>query len=414
LLSEGGRTKLNILYINHYAGSDKHGMEFRPFYLAKEWGKSGLSTTIVAADYSHLRKVNPKVSCDFQEENVDGITYCWVKTVVYEGNGLSRVFSMIQFVSKLIFRAKLLVNRYEPDVVICSSTYPLDTYAGQLIAKLSGAKLIHEVHDLWPLTPMELGGYSKYHPWIKGLAMAEKSAYKKSACVVSILPNVEEYVRGLGIDTKVVHIPNGVVLDGIEETDGNGEIEKKVLMLQQEGYFVVGYAGGLSISNAIMDLVEAAELLREQRIAFVIIGEGIEKPALIRFKDDNELENVYFYDPIPKCEIHGTLSLMDALYVGGKRSILYHYGLSANKIFDYMLTGKPIINAYDTNHSPLVYSGLSYRAEPENPKSIADCIYKVSLLTDDQREEICRVSKQYVVSNHCYEALAESFSYELM
>jgi hypothetical protein len=72
------------------------------------------------------------------------------------------------------------------------------------------------------------------------------------------------------------------------------------------------------------------------------------------------------------------------------------------------------LTAYDTNHSPLVYSGLSYRAEPENPKSIADCIYKVSLLTDDQREEICRVSKQYVVSNHCYEALAESFSYELM
>ena len=95
----------------------------------------------------------------------------------------------------------------------------------------------------------------------------------------------------------MVHIPNGVVLDGIEETDGNGEIEKKVLMLQQEGYFVVGYAGGLSISNAIMDLVEAAELLREQRIAFVIIGEGIEKPALIRFKDDNELENVYFMIP---------------------------------------------------------------------------------------------------------------------
>ncbi len=412
MLSEGGRTKLNILYINHYAGSDKHGMEFRPFYLAKEWGKSGLSTTIVAADYSHLRKVNPKVSCDFQEENVDGITYCWVKTVVYEGNGLSRVFSMIQFVSKLIFRAKLLVNRYEPDVVICSSTYPLDTYAGQLIAKLSGAKLIHEVHDLWPLTPMELGGYSKYHPWIKGLAMAEKSAYKKSACIISILPNVEEYVRGLGIDTKVVHIPNGVVLNSVEDSPKNKEIEEKVLSLQEKGFFVVGYAGGLSVSNAMMDFVRAADLLKSQRIAFLIIGDGIEKSALVQFKEDNCLENVHFYNPIPKTEIHGTLSLMDALYIGSKKSNLYQYGVSANKIFDYMLTGRPIIDAFDTYHSPLNYSSVSYKAEPENPTSIADCIEKVSRISREELEETCKKSVLYVTSYHGYEYLAKSFANE--
>ena len=412
MLSEGGRTKLNILYINHYAGSDKHGMEFRPFYLAKEWGKSGLSTTIVAADYSHLRKVNPKVSCDFQEENVDGITYCWVKTVVYEGNGLSRVFSMIQFVSKLIFRAKLLVNRYEPDVVICSSTYPLDTYAGQLIAKLSGAKLIHEVHDLWPLTPMELGGYSKYHPWIKGLAMAEKSAYKKSACIISILPNVEEYVRGLGIDTKVVHIPNGVVLNSVEDSPKNKEIEEKVLSLQEKGFFVVGYAGGLSVSNAMMDFVRAADLLKSQRIAFLIIGDGIEKSALVQFKEDNCLENVHFYNPIPKNEIHSTLSLMDALYIGSKKSNLYQYGVSANKIFDYMLTGRPIIDALDTYHSPLNYSSVSYKAEPENPTSIADCIEKVSRISREELEETCKKSVLYVTSYHGYEYLAKSFANE--
>ncbi len=403
---------MNILYINHYAGSDKHGMEFRPFYLAKEWAKGGLNTTIVAADYSHLRKVNPEVSCDFQEENVDGITYCWVKTVVYEGNGLSRVLSMIQFVSKLIFGAKLLVNRYEPDVVICSSTYPLDTYAGQLIAKLSGAKLIHEVHDLWPLTPMELGGYSKYHPWIKVLARAEKSAYKKSACIISILPNVEEYVRELGIDTKVVHIPNGVVLRSVEDSHKNKEIEEKVLSLREEGFFVVGYAGGLSVSNAMMDFVRAADLLKQRRIAFLIIGDGIEKSALVQFKEDNCLENVHFYNPIPKNEIHSTLSLMDALYIGSKKSNLYQYGVSANKIFDYMLTGRPIIDAFDTYHSPLNYSSVSYKAEPENPTSIADCIEKVSRISREELEETCKKSVLYVTSYHGYEYLAKSFANE--
>ena len=67
---------MNILYIDHYAGSDIHGMEFRPFYMAREWSKKGYNATIVAADFSHLRKLNPEISKDFEETKVEGINYC--------------------------------------------------------------------------------------------------------------------------------------------------------------------------------------------------------------------------------------------------------------------------------------------------------------------------------------------------
>jgi len=404
---------MNILYIDHYAGSDIHGMEFRPFYLAREWKKKGYNTTMVAADYSHLRKVNPEISKDFEESNVEGINYCWIKTSRYQGNGVARIISMIQFVSKLKRRAKYMAEKYKPDVVICSSTYPFDTYAGQKIAKYAKAKLIHEVHDLWPLTPMELGGYSKNHPFIKVMAAAEKSAYRKSDCIVSILPNIKPYVDTLNVNTPIVTVPNGVVsADTSSLPPANEKIKAKIDQLHSEGNFVVGYAGGISVSNAIMDLIKAAELLKDKKIAFIIIGDGIEKESLLKYKEDNNLDKVYFFSSIKKQEIHNTLSEMDGLYIGSKKSRLYNYGMSANKIYDYMLVGKPIISALDTEHSPLHYSKVAFQAVAEDPESIAKIIEELVKLDASQIDDIKDKSINYLLDHYTYDKLAERFANE--
>ena len=157
---------MKVLYINHYAGSPEMGMEFRPYYLAKEWIKMGHEVRIVAGDYSHLRLANPKISKDFQKQNIDGIKYHWVGTGSYEGNGISRAMTMFRFVHKLCRRAKKIALHWRPDVVITSSTYPLDTYAGQKIKKYSKAVLIHEVHDMWPITLIELGNMKRSNPFV--------------------------------------------------------------------------------------------------------------------------------------------------------------------------------------------------------------------------------------------------------
>lgn len=132
---------MNILIINHYAGSPEMGMEFRPYYFAKEWTAMGHRVDIIAADFSHLRRVNPDVSRDFQEEIIDGIHYHWIKTRRYEGNGGQRAITMAQFIGKLWLHTGRIIKEMDPDVVIDSSTYPLDTYVGQRIRKKSKKKL---------------------------------------------------------------------------------------------------------------------------------------------------------------------------------------------------------------------------------------------------------------------------------
>ena len=70
------------------------GMEFRPYYFAREWVKMGHRVSIIAADYSHLRRKNPQVDKDFQHDIIDGIDYYWIRTNEYEGNGAKRALTM--------------------------------------------------------------------------------------------------------------------------------------------------------------------------------------------------------------------------------------------------------------------------------------------------------------------------------
>ena len=50
---------MNILLLNHYAGTPALGMEFRPYYLAREWVRLGHRVQILAASYSHVRACRP-------------------------------------------------------------------------------------------------------------------------------------------------------------------------------------------------------------------------------------------------------------------------------------------------------------------------------------------------------------------
>ena len=89
-------------------------MEYRPYYLAKEWVKQGHNVTIVGAAFSHLRLKNPVVDHDYFKEEVEGICYIWFKTPEYVGS-LARIKNILVFVRKLYKYSKQLVHDFKPD-----------------------------------------------------------------------------------------------------------------------------------------------------------------------------------------------------------------------------------------------------------------------------------------------------------
>jgi len=403
---------MNILLINHYAGSPQYGMEYRPYYLAREWVKMEHKVVITSASFSHLRSKQPKVNGNISEELIDDIRYIWIKAQSYKGNGLKRILNMLTFVSKLMFLSKRLSSHFKPDIVIASSTYPLDIYPAYLISRFSKAKLIFEVHDLWPLTPIELGGMPKWHPFIVILQIAEDFAYKHADKVISILPKALEHMVSRGLDPKkFVYIPNGIDIEewqsfNTQLPEGHKEIIEK---LKKEVKFLVGYTGSFGVANALDYFVKAASYLKDLPVALVLVGQGPEKENLQKYVTENNLNNVVFLPPVPKNSIPELLSKMDILYIGWRRSPLYRFGVSPNKLFDYMMAGKPIINAISAGNDLVAESGCGISIPPEDPVAIAEAIKKLIDMSPLEREEMGRRGREYVIKNHDYKVLAKRF-----
>lgn len=399
---------MKILLINHYAGSPELGMEFRPFYMAKEWGKLGHDTLIVGGSFSHLRRIQPTS----KNKIIDGVHYSWVGVNKYEGNGVGRILSMFLFIFKLFFRFKRYLGDFRPDVVIASSTYPMDIYPARKIAKYYGAKLIYEVHDLWPLSPIELGGYSKNHPFIRIVQAAENYCYRHVDAVVSMLPAAENHMLEHGlVKDKFYYVPNGIVVEAWDNFEEIPDEHKKLLArLHNSGTFVVGFAGAHGIANSLYAIIDAVANLNHDNVALVLVGGGQEKNNLMRYVVERNISNVYFLPPINKKEIPSLLKEMDALYIGLQKQSLFRFGISPNKLFDYMMAGKPVIQAIDAGNNIVREANCGVDVEPDNVESIRSAVLYIKNMPELKRQKLGENGHKFVLENHTYHILAKRFA----
>lgn len=401
---------MNVLLINHYAGSLRHGMEYRPFYLAREWVRAGHTVQIVAASYSHIRAEQPKSSSGGLDEIIDGVAYRWYATPAYRGNGIGRVRNILSFLWALWRDGSRLATEFKPDVVIASSTYPMDIWPAYRIAKLARAKLIFEVHDLWPLSLIELGGMSKYHPFIIWVQWAEDYAYQHADAVVSLLPKAKDHMVSRGMDPrKFHHIPNGIDIEDWENpVPLPEEISSAIERVKQKGLPIVCYAGTHGLANDLDTLLDAAKMGKGQ-YEVLMVGSGPEKDRLQRRVMDEGINNVTMLPPVPKRAIPTLLRKVDIGFIGLKKSRLFRFGISPNKLMDYMMAEKAIVHAVEAANDPVAEAGCGLTVPPGDAAAVHSAIVQIAELSVEERRAMGERGRQYVLSKHTYQVLAKQF-----
>lgn len=397
---------MNILLINHYAGSPLYGMEFRPYYMARSLAELGHKMYVLSANQSHLRKVQP----DIGFEAIDDVEYCWLESLAYTGNGFGRVKNIFSFLYKAYKEYKNILSWSKPDVIVASSTYPMDNLLAHFLAKKCGAKVIYEVHDLWPLSPMEIGGLSKWHPFIMLLQFSENYAYRNCDQLISMLPNTLEHATSHGLDKdKFSYIPNGVFVNRENKEPALLPVEHRLKLkeLKKQDKLIVGYAGGHALSNALDSLLDAAAML--PNINFILMGSGIEKKRLVTRVIDEDLNNVYFLGPVAKDAVPEFLSVCDILTLVWNDSPLYRFGVSPNKVFDYMLAAKPIVQALTAPMEPVELSGGGITVDTGSVDLLVKAFKKVADMSKGERIVMGGKGKGYVLKKHGYSKLAKDF-----
>jgi len=394
----------HVLIINQFASKPQNsfGAGERFFHLSEYFKEEGYSCHIISGAYNHLFKVFPKVDGLFTTENIGNNKFTWVKMNQYrKESSFGRIFSWFEFLFKLFF-FKL---KEKPSIVIVSSMSLLPIIYGIWLKRKYKVKLIFEIRDIWPLTAIQIGGYSEWHPLIWLLRRVEIWGYRSANHIVSVLPGFQRHLIESGFENKkFTWIPNAIILDKINST--NSDIEAKVLL--PKGKFNIVYAGTFGKANALEYFIEVAKILESNdQIHINLIGDGTEKEELLKLSFG--LKNVSLYPAVLKSEVNSILKQANVCYIGWHGLKLYEYGVAANKYNDYMLAEKPILSSSNIRNDVVDYANCGLKVDAENPKKIAEGILKLYKMESDELNILGKNGHNYLIDNQIYPVVAVKY-----
>lgn len=396
-----------IWLINQYASTLETGIAGRCYYFAKYLAELGYDVYLFSASYHHLLREVPQVSWydGFKCEKIDGFNYIWLKTPTYT-NAHSKARILNEFYFSLKIKQLYKSSFSKPFTILYSSPALIPYPSVKSLAKKLNARLVLDVRDLWPLTLIEMGGYSAKHPLIAYMQMIENNAYKYADAITSNWPYAIEYMKNHNASAdKFWWIPNGFSVDEFSKPE---PLDRLFIDSFPQAKFVVGYTGTLGKANALEALLDSAEQLKDNHnIVFAIIGKGKESKDLINQIKIRELDNVYYLGGVPKRAIPNVLALFDACYVGFLDIPLYRYGSSLTKLPEYLASKKPIVYASNSPFQPIKDADAGISVKAERPDEIAKAILELYSMTENQRKEIGENGFRLAIDEYEYRILTQ-------
>ncbi len=394
---------MRIWIVNHYA-DPPDGLATRTYDLSRRMAQRGHEITIFVSNFSHYRFAPMRrigAVRFWRQETLDGVRLVWIRTIPYRRNDWRRIMNMLSF-STLVLPAGLL-RRARPDVIIGVSVHPLAAFTAWVLSRLRGSRFFFEETDLWPQTLIDFGRLRPGSLGARAMRALEGFLYRRAERIVMFMRYTDEYVESLGGSReKILWIPHGVEMSRYQDLVPYTGAPRPP--------FRVMFLGGFVTSNSIDTILEAARVLQDRGrsdIRFLLVGEGTERESLIARAHTLGLANVEFPPPVPKKDIARAMSQADAFIYGLRDLPLYRFGITLNKLTDYLAGQRPIIFFGNSTYDPVAAVKAGFSVPPEDPTAVADAIERLVALTPDERIEMGRRGREYVLEYHNIPKLAD-------
>lgn len=387
--------KLHILYIVQYFNHPSEPGGSRPYQFARYWAAQGHQVTVLTSNLNH------KTLSTLPPQSIEsGFTVIRVATYNRIRGSIARRFvNFLSFAGLATVRG-LRVRRV--DIVYASST-PLTTgLAGWAVSLLKRRPFYFEVRDLWPRSAV-VAGVFRDGPAVRVIEWFERLFYRSAVKVVALTQGIRDGVIAAGKNPDdVLLVPNGMddwMLDARPS-------QPPTFPWNPSNEFVCTYIGAHGRWNMIETILESASLLSDTRVRFLLIGDGDHKKALVAYAGSLGLTNVCFLDAIPKQHVldylhQSHVSLICTWDHEFQRMVL------ANKVFDYLAAGCPVIAAARGETEALIeHSGGGWTVPPERPAELADLIRAIAQLPPEELRQRGSDGREYVRRHYLRSTLA--------
>lgn len=389
-------------WVNQYIVAPDAPGGTRHFEFALRLKQKEITVELVAADLnlgtrSYTRRSSVRDHQNITEE-VEGVKIHWLYTTPYSGNNWRRAYSMSRF-GWSVFWFLMRVPIDASSAFIGSSPHLLAALATQFAARMRGTRFVLEVRDLWPETLIGMTG--KNGLAAKILRLIADYLYNRSEKIIVLASQSQEVIAARGVPKqKIIFVPNSVDPDLFQEKNVEGFAFPGTL---KEDDFIAVYAGAHGSANNLDLILDAAAFLQEQgyhRVKFLLVGDGPCKGELVERIKREDIDNVVFLDPVRKVQIPALFKRCDVGLLVLRDVPVFRYGISPNKLFDYMASGLPVVtNVQGEVASVIAEANCGLVVSPEDTAGFAKRVAELS--SDPGRcRQLGEAGRKYVFENY--------------
>tara|TARA_Y100000996_G_scaffold415207_1_gene408735 strand:- start:406 stop:1623 length:1218 start_codon:yes stop_codon:yes gene_type:complete len=332
---------MKIIYLHQYFNTNEMPGSTRSFELSKKLVENGHKVYLITSkrDSYQLEKNG------WTKEK--GIDVYWAP-VSYSNNMsfLRRIFSFLSFSIKSLKVALSI----DADLIYASSTPLTIAIPAIIVSKIKSKPMVFEVRDLWPELPIAVGALKSFPAKFLALYL-EKLSYKNSKKIVALSNGMKEGIIKKGYPDNqinvITNLSNTNVYDKIEETNELGITVNNYIPKELDKLVI--YTGAFGHVNDVKYLIKIAGEIKNinNKIKFIIAGEGVESKNIINLANELEIlgKSVFIINPIEKYKIpilYSKASIVTSLFINLEEL----WNNSANKFFDGLAAGKPIMINY--------------------------------------------------------------------